>query len=73
MILMGGTAEIQNPPQGSVKYTQSRCFLPSPSDSSRTAVLKLDGKIWVNFDLHPAGFSFSVFLCNWIKIRSFQK
>jgi len=74
VILTGGTAEIQNPLQGRVKNTWSWCFLPSPSHStSRAAVLKLGGKFGVNFGLHPAGFISSVFLCNWIKIWSFQK
>lgn len=63
MIIVRGRAEIHNLPQGSMKNTQSWCFLPSPSGSSRTAVLKLEGKFGINFDLHPTDFfSFSVYL-----------
>lgn len=63
MILVRGRAEIHNLPQGRMKNTQSWCFLPSLSGSSRTAVLRLGGKLGINFDLHPTGFfSFSVYL-----------
>lgn len=56
MIIVRGRAEIHNLPQGRMKNTQSFCFLPSPSGSSRNAVLKLGGKFGVNCDLHPTGF-----------------
>lgn len=63
MIIVRGRAEIHNLPQGRMKNTQSCCFLPSPSGSSRTAVLKLGGKFGINCDLNPTGFfSFSVYL-----------